>query len=399
MLSQGPLLLVLLFLVIGSVSSVYTTFASVGTTSTSLRSSRPAAGPIRLPVTSGAYPTGVTTLSWSDADRPETIDGAATGGRQFAVSLFYPAHSVDCAARPYFPEIRTFDAALEVTGQPAPRNVDQLVSQFSEVEMSSCADVPPAKLEAGYPLVLLSTGGSMSRHWYTALAEEITSHGYIVAVVSHAYSGLDVYPKGGLIGKHSYYDESVPERNAQLTQRLREDVTTVTNRLLEFGRKGSNHLLEGGIDTARLAVIGHSRGARAVNQLLAHDERFKGGVRLDGLGGADRGLVLLQPHMTLRGHWERKDRLRALDKLHRGTTSRSYDVAMEGVSHFSFTDLALIAPDRFAGDLPPTEAHRRVSKLILLFLDHQLSVQGRQMNMLDSIQLQGGVTGVAYTPH
>ena len=199
----------------------------------------------------------------------------------------------------------------------------------------------------------------MSRHWHTALAEELVSHGYIVATISHAHSGLDVFPRGGLIPKDTSLNEAVPEDNATLTRYLTEEVRYVLDRLLE----GSLPL-----DTGRIAILGHSRGARPANHLAASDARIKAVIRLDGLGPpVGDTLRIAQPQLTLRGRLG-QDRLTELTYLHQTSRGPSYDRQLAGVSHFSFSDLALIAPADYAGPADPLEVHYQIAGAIRTFL-------------------------------
>ena len=55
----------------------------------------------------------------------------------------------------------------------------------------------PAGRERGHPLVVLSPGFTKNRATLTALAEDLASHGYVVAGIDHTYeSGATTFPDG-----------------------------------------------------------------------------------------------------------------------------------------------------------------------------------------------------------
>lgn len=232
------------------------------------------------------------------------------------------------------------------------------------------------------------------------MAQELSSHGYVVVVMSHAHSGIDIFPLGGLVRKNDYYDESIPQRNKELTQRIAEDVVFITNRMLKLNSSNSSHFLSGSIDPERIAIVGHSRGARAVNYVLSLDRRFKGGVRLDGLGAPiNSSLVLSQPHMTVRGPWINKKRLSKLHQLHSSTQATSYDIVVKGVSHFSFSDLTLVVPKKFDAEIDPLTGHLQISRIVLSFFSAVLGPDNNHPFVLSNLPKLKNVEVSVYRPY
>jgi predicted dienelactone hydrolase len=68
---------------------------------------------------------------------------------------------------------------------------------LSTVEASAVSDATPAGHQRGLPLVVLSPGFTSSRSTLTALAEDLASHGYVVAGIDHTYeSYATAFPDG-----------------------------------------------------------------------------------------------------------------------------------------------------------------------------------------------------------
>ncbi len=335
---------------------------------------------IHLPDPTGPFSVGVTTIYWSDSTRMEVMTADSSDFRQFAASVFYPGILDDQQPRAYFPNLDVFLAAFRATAAPGPRGVDRWSQSFAAVRTHAYENVPCDDSGQPFPIVFISPGGDMSRHWHTMIAQELTSHGHIVVAVSHAHSGIDLFPLGGMVKKNQYYQEAVPQLNAALTQRIKEDVIFIADRILEINSATSDHFLSGKMDPARIAIIGHSRGGRAVNHVMHSDKRFRCGIRLDGSGPPhDPKIRLSQPHLTVRIPWNKKEILKKLQHLHRTSLAPNYEVIIDGLNHFSFSDLTYVVPEVFKAAMDPEEAHRLICDLTLEFLNS---------NFLENVKLK-----------
>ncbi|MEM6451182.1 MAG: alpha/beta hydrolase [Cyanobacteria bacterium P01_D01_bin.105] len=108
----------------------------------------------------------------------------------------------------------------------------------------------PAGREAA-PLVLISHGLAGDRKGFVALAEHLTSHGYVVAALDHPDSNTDQ-----LLSLFRGTDREIAEPT-EFTERP-ADVSYVIDELLR--RTQPNSLLANRIDAAKTGVIGHSFG-------------------------------------------------------------------------------------------------------------------------------------------
>ena len=337
---------------------------------------------IALPRPSGDYAVGVATYYWVDEDRVEELTPDPDGLRQVIVKVFYPATGTEGRPPlPYMPELDAMRAGLRAHRRDGPRRIAEYVASFACVATDTFAEAALDGRGAPYPLVVFSPGGNMSRHWHTALAQELTSHGYVVAVISHPHSGMDVFPAGGLITSSAYWDEEVAYLNDELTDRLTSDARFVLDRLISLNEVDPGGRLAGRLDVDRIAILGHSRGGRAVRRGCAQDVRFRACVIYDNLGSErERGAGLRQPQMVMRPPWP-EGRTGELHRYLANNERVAYDVALEGAGHFTFSDLPLVVPEHFPSEVDPERAHRLVSGYTLAFLEKYL--KGRPAPVLE----------------
>ena len=134
----------------------------------------------RLPEPTGSFPVGTTSLWLRDASRPDPW-AAGVDVRELMVTLWYPASSSDGARTRY---MTPAESRLQLTsreiGGVAP-------DMLSTVRTNAVSDATPAGGERFLPLVVLSPGFTNSRGTLTGLAEDLASHGYVVAGVDHTY--------------------------------------------------------------------------------------------------------------------------------------------------------------------------------------------------------------------
>src|SRR5215213_11145711 len=89
---------------------------------------------------------------------------------------------------------------------------DALALDLSRITVHAVEDAPVAADEPRYPLVLLSPGSGIMPAVYTALAEELASHGFIVVGVNHTYNAsVTVFADGRVV-------PAAPEAQPQPTE-------------------------------------------------------------------------------------------------------------------------------------------------------------------------------------
>jgi dienelactone hydrolase len=293
-----------------------------------------------LPEPTGPCPVGTTSLHLTDTSRPDPW-AAGVSARELMVSLWYPAvPSGGRRARYMTPAESGLQLTSRgITGVPP--------DTLSATRTNAVGDAAPAGDPRACPLVVLSPGFTNSRSALTALAEDLASHGYVVAGIDHTYESFaTAFPDGRVTTcraraarrRGSGFQEKVAAGRAA-------DVSFVLNELT-----GAHTVWPGAalIDPSRIAMAGHSAGGAAAIAALLADSRIRAGIDMDGATVApipDRGLsrpflfLGKQSNYTPGGEgsvttWERDWRL---------LTSWKRWLLVAGAVHASFTDLGLLA--------------------------------------------------------
>ncbi|MFH8678331.1 alpha/beta hydrolase family protein [Streptomyces lydicus] len=330
--------------------------AASATPATSAAPGVPAAARLTLPAPTGPYAVGRDTLHLTDPQRRDPWVPAA-GARELMVSLYYPAHRGTGGARA--PYMTTEEARLLLEG-------DKLTGVVApEVLAGTRTHARTGARPAGgrHPLVVLSPGFTLNRATLSLLAEELTSRGYVVALLDHAYESFGTTFPGGrtLTCAACRAVESAPGSTAEklmakVATGRAADIRFVLDTLTGRGHgadtgAGPGHGTPAGryaglIDPRRIGVAGHSIGGNSAAAAMAADRRIRAGVNMDGTffapvppGGLDgRPFLMLG---SLDGHapgaedttWLRD--WRRLDGWKRWLTVRD-------AGHFTFIDIPVL---------------------------------------------------------
>ena len=144
-----------------------------------------------LPEPTGPCPVGTRSLWLTDTSRPDPWAAEVTA-RELMVSLWYPAATPDGRRAQY---MTPAESELQltsggITGVPP--------DMLSTVRTNAADGAEPAGHQHGLPLVVLSPGFTNPRSTLTAMAEDLASHGYVVAGIDHTYeSYATAFPDAG----------------------------------------------------------------------------------------------------------------------------------------------------------------------------------------------------------
>ena len=301
------------------------------------------AGPGRtlsLPELTGPCPVGTTSVWLTDVSRPDPwAAGAST--RELMVSLWYPATLSDGRRARYMTpaESELQLTSRGITGVPP--------GALSTVRTNAAVDATPAGRQRSLPLIVLSPGFTNPRSALTALAEDLASHGYVVAGIDHTYESFaTAFPDGRVT---TCLARQAPRRGPGFWEKVvagrAADVCFVLNELTSArpARPGA-----GLIDPSRMAMAGHSAGGAAAIAAMLADSRIRAGIDMDGATAAPiPGHGLSRPFLFLGKQanytpgsggavttWERDWKL---------LTGWKRWLVVAGATHASFTDLALLA--------------------------------------------------------
>ncbi len=317
--------------------------------------------PIVLPAPRGAHPVGRTVFDYTDPAR----------SRELMVFAWYPAGAATPGPRAEYIPGKWGEAAAQ--GHfviPARR--------MREIGVSATAD--SAVAHGSYPILVLLPSMGRSPAEYTTLAEDLASHGFVVAGIAPTGStrGI-VFPSGRTADSDIDPDQGNAEVDPSVIRVWLEDARFTVDQLPAAPRLG------GAADLRRVGVIGHQFGGAVAMRLLKADSRFVAAANLDGgparepLGTLDRSLLILlsgRASSLFRRLSDDTAQLRAICEANRaGCRMRQYERA--GVA--DFTDDAVL-PSRFPiparlvdrGSVDGAQFQREVADQLLAFFDRAL---------------------------
>jgi hypothetical protein len=229
-----------------------------------------------LPHPTGRRPMGVTSLYLKDTSRPDPWV-PSVNYRELMVSLFYPATSANGLKKQYMTPLES-ERYLERLNIP-----DLPVDVLSTVRTNAVVDVRPAGRR--HPLIVLSPGFTSPRATLSSLAEDLTSHGYVVAVVDHTYENrATTFPDGRVTDCAACEVDDLPGFWEKLVQSRAADVSFVLDELTGPHPKRRVGTWRGAnlIDPSRIAMGGHSAGGASTIHAMLADSRIRAGIDIDG---------------------------------------------------------------------------------------------------------------------
>ena len=350
----------------------------------------------RLPEPTGPGPVGIASLWLTDTSRPDPWAPGVTA-RELMVSLWYPAASSDGRRAQY---MTPAESELQLTSRGI---TDVPPDVLSKVRTNASVDATPAGHQRSLPLVVLSPGFTNPRSALTALAEDLASHGYVVAGIDHTYESFaTAFPDGRVttcLAREARRRGSASQEEVAAGRAA--DVSFVLGELI--GADPAAWPAAALIDPSRIARAGHSAGGAATIAAMLTDSRIRAGIDMDGATcapipdhGLSRPFLFLgkQSNYTpgsggavpagtrdwkrLRGAvstWERDWEL---------MTGWKRWLVVAGAVHASFTDLALLA-DQIGIDIDAGLSGARSLDItrayVRAFFDQHL--RGRPQSLLD----------------
>jgi dienelactone hydrolase len=291
-----------------------------------------------LPEPTGPYPAGTAAVWLTDTSRPDPWV-SEVHARELMVSLWYPAVPSDGRRARY---MTPAESELQLTS----RGITGVPPEaLSMVETNAVSDARPAGRQHSLPLVVLSPGFNNSRSALTALAEDLASHGYVVAGIDHTYESYATAFPDGRVTTCLARDAPRRDRKEEVAAGRAADVCFVLDELTGARPAWPD---AGLIDPSRMAMAGHSAGGAATIAAMLADPRIRAGIDMDGSTAGsipDEGLA--RPFLFLGKQsnytpgsggavitWERDWKL---------LTGWKRWLVVAGAVHASFTDLVLLA--------------------------------------------------------
>jgi predicted dienelactone hydrolase len=402
-------------------------FAGASTPSGFQASPAASVASFELPRPTGPHSVGTTTFRVIDKARTDALADAPEP-RQVIVHAWYPAVSAASGEpAPYLRdgpmEARTFATLLK---QP-----EGALDYLGETRTHAVLDAPPRTGEA-LPVLLFSLGYTAVGSSYTALLEDLASHGYAVFSVIHPYESMAVTLEDGRVvtmldaqkqlrkGIRSVFDEWAKEGDTMAAvTRAADDTaaltlmraylqtlpatTSVVTRWVDDTVLVLDHLpklpagpaarLAARVDLNQVGALGHSMGGVAAADFCARDRRCRAGLNLDGIPqyGSVIDTPFLRPFLMV--YSAREGRLGASDVIYRRAARPYYRVDVADTLHNDFSDMVLwggpLAGRPIFGKLPAPQAVAVTRQIVREYFDQEL--KGRPSPLLSGRVTIGGV--------
>ncbi|HET6821582.1 MAG TPA: hypothetical protein VFH34_02975, partial [Anaerolineales bacterium] len=299
---------------------------------------------LELPAPDGPYTVGRTVFSWIDTSRPEVFTEDSNDFREVIVMVWYPAEPGTGVKAGYFPNLDTVSDALIESGEVGWWEVFGLRFIRSE----SRFDANPVKTEQLFPIVILSPGNGTNIEFYSSLAGEIASYGYVVVGLNHPYDVPAVELSNGDVAP---YDKEqwllgAEAHQVYIAERIKVRTADALFALSQLENMNTNSPFAGLMDLDSVAVAGHSLGGITASEACKADSRFKACVNFDGLQRG--GPFSMEEHATppeqsfLFLTKESQLHPKILQRFE--SMPESYWIVVHGASHQSFTDGPLLQP-------------------------------------------------------
>jgi hypothetical protein len=318
-----------------------------------------------LPLPTGRYAVGVLTALWVDSTRVDTLDGMR-GPRPVRVQIWYPAGPGSTyTSAPYAPGI---DSSSGEYGR-----------LLARVRGHSRFRPPFSRALRRAPVLVFSTGRAMATYDYTAIAEDLASHGWVIVGVASPRLSRFIRDDGAPIApmppppiRFLQHFDSADVYFEPMVRAVAADLRFVVRKLEVVDR--TDQTLRGHLDLGRLAMMGHSNGALAASRACAEEGRCGAFLGIEGTQtreirkqGVSKPYGLLISDQSL--GYDAENVYRELG-TRRGSTYTV--VIVKGAGHNSATDLLLIRPSLFDYPIAPARGVAIARAAIRAFLDRSL---------------------------
>jgi predicted dienelactone hydrolase len=244
-----------------------------------------------LPTPTGTLAIGRVTVHWTDNARIEPL-ATRNRRRELMLDIWYPAE-LKAGPRARYLDVAAFEQALGVEGLRGllGRHAADLL-KTSRLQTHAVEGAPFARSVDRSPVLIFSHGMGTVSQIHTAQIEDLVSHGYVVAAITHTYDAwLTVFPDGRRIPFERIQREAAgrteEQRIAYEDTRVEvwaNDISFVLNELALHNRMRSPAMpFAGHLDLDRVGAFGHSVGGRAAARACQLDGRLHACANQDGV--------------------------------------------------------------------------------------------------------------------
>lgn len=344
-----------------------------------------------FPQPTGPFGVGKMKYHTIDTSRRELND--LKSYRELMVYIWYPTDSkTSQATTPYDEDaLKNFRYFMSKrTGIPI-----WIVScLLRNIKTYAQENISPLSAASNYPVIIMEHGRGPMIQQYTALCEELASHGYIIVGINHPYvAAATRFPDNRVIKTLVGQPAATQEWKQQQFELAEDDIKFILEDLVKRTNQPT-WLLHKKLDLNHIGIAGHSAGGSVAMRMCLENSHFKAGISLDGTTRGNRALSALKtPFLCMLGQkshtWADDNGQRDLEKLKQLCHVPGMNmtiITLEQVGHLIFSDLPLllnanwpaqtlsrvIDTDMNAPANRASRAHTIVKKYMVQFFDHHV---------------------------
>jgi pimeloyl-ACP methyl ester carboxylesterase len=277
------------------------------------------------------------------------------------------------------------------------------------------------------PVLIFSHGFTGPPSAYSALIEDLASHGYAVLSVVHPYEATAATLAGGRVVSmldsageplpaiREVFGEWGPEdstmaavtRTTDEAEQFRllrgylaglrithlalrrwvDDTRLVLDRLSSLPVNSPAARLAARLDLGRVGVFGHSMGGVTAGQFCVEDRRCRAGLNLDGIPQSGTMIDKSFPRPFLMVYSARPGRVGASDAIYRRAAHPYYRVDVRDTRHLDFSDMTFwggpLRKIPALGTIAPSRVSEITRLVVRRFFDQELL--GRPSSLLPEL--------------
>jgi predicted dienelactone hydrolase len=231
---------------------------------------------LAIPPPTGDHAVGRASWVWVDDSRPESHTPDTDDARSVPVRAWYPVQPGTGRPTGYVEDLAVIEAGLKESGELG--WLETLGLRMVRHQALQGAEV--AASDGGFPVLVLSPGNATNVAFYSALAEDLASKGYVVIGIDHAFQVAAVRIEDGSV---AVYDHSMDVAVESIGPKIEERVADMAF-VLEQIREGTGDIefLAPSLDLDRVGVLGHSNGGISAVEMCRADLAIAACLNIDG---------------------------------------------------------------------------------------------------------------------
>jgi hypothetical protein len=246
---------------------------------------------VELPTPTGPLAVGRIAYHWTDPTRTEPFSTANGAKREVIVHVWYSANAQSNAPTwPYLPDFSLLEKCASEAEMKRLLGTAYESVKSGALRTHAMQNAKISSASKQYPLLLFSPGFGEYSLTYSAMLEELASHGYVVAAIDHPYDATCVvFPDGRSVAfaqeKWDAAKKQLESLMAYYGERIEvwaADTRFVLDQLIRYNNTRSlNAPFAGRLDLQRTGVFGHSVGGMTAFRVGELDRRFRAVMNQD----------------------------------------------------------------------------------------------------------------------